>query len=1001
MIPARKVLSHFFLSSTSSLLVIVFLHISHGTTLDLPVGFSHSVFAAVHSYGNVIKAHSAADGHSFFVPFLLSSTFVSTNSFPGSVGFALGFLFLNGSRVKVAPLPFDRQRLDDGIYLAVCSGMSGNGSNLIKERLAFITGVHDGGFHASSSVVADGYVVPVWVANSRRPLKSVNASLVIVATGDGIQNNLQLQDYDGKVVWSVSTASMMEIQDTGNLVVYSSPNRTHVMWQSNTEPVDTLLQGQKLLVGMELTSTSGDYAAQMEKGGMVLVLKNLHLAEEQSCPYWIFPIHFRNDSYLPDGRLWLNPTDQVSMNSLIYSSPCTGSNLDAVAYSMLGNASLKFFLEAGLCSNDPSFKGARKSVIVTGRDDDFPISWTFLRMDNDGRLYIIAVIMNNSTAIPGTPGTLRYAFDNEEAGFTVEKNVADASILLQAAAPFAWGECDVPLACGSLGVCTAHASRLCSCPSSVYFKPIDIEDPSQGCMRLGFLPDCTNQVYRDTEKLMFDFLEMENTSSILLFSQWEYISQYTTVELCKKACSINCSCIGFFYRKESLTCFFVNSSKLSLVHSDPFSGYSLADLGMQGYTQYTVLPSDYSTYLRLNTTYVVESGSGSGLDNRDKILIVLFASLAALLLSIVLFGWYMTKRNRWRIRRIRQIEEEELRDILPLLPSRYSFKELEKATNGFHNLLGAGGCGSVYAGSLSDGRKVAVKVLESLMQSGQSKQFLAEVATVGRTNHLNVVRLVGFCWEVSHRLLVYEFVERGSLDRWLFTKGSDIARNGLPTFLDWPTRYNVALGIARGLSYLHDDCAQPVLHFDIKPQNILLDEAFEAKLADFGMSRLIQRDVSKVVTGVRGTPGYIAPEWLAHGAVSKKSDVYSMGMVFLEIIGGRKNVDLALMDLDSGLLNNVAMQEAWHFPSWASKKCEQGLMTELVDKRLLACGFDAEQVQKLIHTAFWCIQDDPSVRPNAATVLQWLEGDFFVKQPPFNLSCTKGYSRSGSFMSLS
>ncbi|MCO5610632.1 hypothetical protein L7F22_064871 [Adiantum nelumboides] len=164
----------------------------------------------------------------------------------------------------------------------------------------------------------------------------------------------------------------------------------------------------------------------------------------------------------------------------------------------------------------------------------------------------------------------------------------------------------------------------------------------------------------------------------------------------------------------------------------------------------------------------------------------------------------------------------------PSSACQVSYKELRIATKGFYELLGAGGCGSVYAGTLSDGRRVAMKVLEGVLQGVlQSRDFLAEVATVGRTGHHNILRLVGFCWQVLHRILVYEYVERGSLDRWLFGGERD-------TLLDWQKGYNIALGVARGLHYLHENCKQAILHFDIKPQNILLDRAFVAKISDFG-----------------------------------------------------------------------------------------------------------------------------------------------------------------------
>ena len=164
-----------------------------------------------------------------------------------------------------------------------------------------------------------------------------------------------------------------------------------------------------------------------------------------------------------------------------------------------------------------------------------------------------------------------------------------------------------------------------------------------------------------------------------------------------------------------------------------------------------------------------------------------------------------------------------------------------------------------------------------------NKSFLAEVETIGNLHHFNLVRLIGFCAEKSHRLLVYEYMSNGSLDRWVFHKN-------LEMLLDWQQRKKIIIDIARGLTYLHDDYRQKIVHLDIKPHNILLDENFNAKVADFGLSKLVDRDQNQVVTTMRGTPGYMAPEWLS-STITEKVDVYSFGVVLLEILCGRRNVD--------------------------------------------------------------------------------------------------------------
>lgn len=204
----------------------------------------------------------------------------------------------------------------------------------------------------------------------------------------------------------------------------------------------------------------------------------------------------------------------------------------------------------------------------------------------------------------------------------------------------------------------------------------------------------------------------------------------------------------------------------------------------------------------------------------------------------------------------------------------------------------------------------------------------------------------------------------GSLDRWLF---------GSEKQLDWKTRYSIALGTARGLAYLHEDSRLCILHLDIKPQNILLDENFKAKVSDFGMAKCMDRDIeSRVVTQARGTLGYMAPEWFYELGITSKSDVFSYGMVLLEIISGRKNVDSSQ---DS---------EHWFFPSIAFSKAKQGKMEALIDSRLkLKTTEDVNEASRLIKTALWCIQSDWALRPSMGTVVRMLEGDLDIMDPPF------------------
>ncbi|XP_017974878.1 PREDICTED: LEAF RUST 10 DISEASE-RESISTANCE LOCUS RECEPTOR-LIKE PROTEIN KINASE-like 2.4 isoform X3 [Theobroma cacao] len=292
-----------------------------------------------------------------------------------------------------------------------------------------------------------------------------------------------------------------------------------------------------------------------------------------------------------------------------------------------------------------------------------------------------------------------------------------------------------------------------------------------------------------------------------------------------------------------------------------------------------------------------------------------------------------------------------------LAPKRYSYIDIKKMTNKFKDKLGQGGYGSVYKGKLPDGRLVAVKVLSE--SKGNGEEFMNEVASISRTSHVNIVTLLGFCYEISKRALVYEFMPHGSLDKFIYNQGS----MNQPRQLEWKTLYDIALGIARGLEYLHQGCNTRILHFDIKPHNILLDESFGPKISDFGLSKLCERKDSIIsMTGARGTAGYIAPEVFCRnfGGVSHKSDVYSYGMMVLEMVGGRKNIDV-----------EVSQTSEIYFPSWVYKHLDQPIDLSLDG----VTGEEEEEItRKLIVVSLWCIQTSPSDWPSMTKVLEMLTG---------------------------
>ncbi|CAA0830872.1 receptor serine/threonine kinase- putative [Striga hermonthica] len=320
---------------------------------------------------------------------------------------------------------------------------------------------------------------------------------------------------------------------------------------------------------------------------------------------------------------------------------------------------------------------------------------------------------------------------------------------------------------------------------------------------------------------------------------------------------------------------------------------------------------------------------------------------------------------KWRRRHLAMDEtiEEFLQGQNGLTPIRYSYSEIKKMTNNFGQRLGEGAFGTVYKGKLRSGPFVAVKMMAQSTASEQD--FINEVGTIGRIHHVNVVQLIGFCVEGSRCALVYEYLPNGSLDRYIFNQ------QGLEAFaLRYSKMHEIALGVARGIDYLHGGCDMQILHFDIKPHNILLDEKFNPKISDFGLAKLYPTNGSGVnLTGARGTVGYMAPEMFYKnvGAVSYKADVYSFGMLLLELAGRRKNMNPVVDDLSQ-----------MYFPSWVYEQIHAGKEIEIRD----ATDEEKKLVRRIIVVALWCIQMKPSDRPPMNKVVEMLEGDRQVGMPP-------------------
>ncbi|CAI0450450.1 unnamed protein product [Linum tenue] len=333
-----------------------------------------------------------------------------------------------------------------------------------------------------------------------------------------------------------------------------------------------------------------------------------------------------------------------------------------------------------------------------------------------------------------------------------------------------------------------------------------------------------------------------------------------------------------------------------------------------------------------------------------------------------------------RKRRQRAFEDEELQGI-DTRPYTFSYAELRGATQDFSpsNKLGEGGFGPVYMGKLDDGRVIAVKQLSVQSHQGKS-QFITEIATISAVQHRNLVKLYGCCIEGENRLLVYEYLENKSLDKALF------GEKGLN--LNWLTRYEVCLGVARGLAYLHEESRLRIVHRDVKASNILLDSELVPKISDFGLAKLYDDKKTHISTRVAGTIGYLAPEYAMRGHLTEKADVFAFGVVALEVVSGRPNSDPTLDE------------EKMYLLEWAWYLHENNREVELADSRL--SEFDEEELKRFVGIALLCTQASPSLRPSMSRVVAMLSGDIEVStvtSRPGYLTDWRYDDTTGSFMS--
>ncbi|KAL7112310.1 hypothetical protein ACP275_05G144600 [Erythranthe tilingii] len=724
---------------------------------------------------------------------------------------------------------------NDGLFLLSNTSNFAFGFATTKDVTLFLLVV----LHRSSSTI-------VWAANRASPIRNSD-NFHFDTTGNAYLESA------GSTIWSTDTAtkgaSAMELLDSGNLVLVKEDGT--IVWQSFTNPTNTLLSNQEFSQGMTLISDPSSnnltYSLKIKSGDMIL-----SAGFQPPQPYW---------SMGSDRRRTINKGG------------------GEVSSAILTANSWKLF--------DPN-----KALL-----------WQFIFLEGTSNA--------NSTwaAVLGDDGFI--TFTMLEGG---SSNPSSTKIPED--------QCSSPAACDPYYVCSS--GNKCQCPPE--------------------LPSCKSLTLTSCNKST-DSAELVSGGDGLSYVALGFVQPFskTTLEGCKDSCLKNCSCGAMFFESSSGKCFMFN--EIGSMEGSVDNG------------------AGFTSYFKISSTAAVAGGGGSG-GNKHFQIVIIIVVVTIIVISCLLFaGFYFYRKSKKVPESPKESSEEDnFLEGLSGMPIRFTYKNLQTATNNFVVKLGQGGFGSVYEGALPDGTRIAVKQLEGIGQG--KKEFRAEVSIIGSIHHLHLVRLKGFCAEGSHRLLVYEYMGNGSLDKWLFKKDK-----GEEFMLDWDTRYTIAVGTAKGLAYLHEDCDVKIVHCDIKPENVLLDNHFMAKVSDFGLAKLMTREQSHVFTTMRGTRGYLAPEWITNYAISEKSDVYSYGMVLLELIGGRKNYDSALNS------------EKSHFPSYAFKMLEEGKVKEIIDAKMKIEEED-ERVDIAIKVALWCIQDDMYLRPPMTKVVQMLEGLSAVPPPP-------------------
>lgn len=651
-----------------------------------------------------------------------------------------------------------------------------------------------------------------------------------------------------------------------------------------------------------------------------------------------------------------NPTDTVlpgqnfSVGNVLRNGPYSFSLLRAGNLTLRWNNSVVYWNKGLNSSIDPN---PWKNVVRGIPSLNFSVSLVspVLRLEQTGILSISDPMLPSSVKMAyssdfGDPNDmLRFLKLDRDGNLRIYSFVRGSMTSAESWAAIE-DQCLVFGYCGNMGICyyNDYASPVCGCPSE-NFERIDQKDGRRGCKRKVEIEDCPRNS---------TLLELRNTQ-FLNFSE----AFIATASACRSKCLWSDSCVvSTFMFDGTATCYLKNSTEF-------VEGYQAPALPSTSFVKVCapVLPN----------SFIRSKNDGASKDPRSIVWILLGIIFVTAVTGLACQGglWWWCFRNNPNAHGLSGSSQYVFLEYVSGTPIQFSHRELQRLTRGFADILGVGRFGSVYRGILANGTIVAVKQLKGIGMKGV-RDFRAEVASICSTHHLNLVRVIGYCSERSNRILVYEFVKRGSLGRFLF--GAEDERSG--RLLDWAQRFKIALGTAKGMLYLHEECQHSIIHYNLRPENILLDEDFNAKVSDFGLLKLTSGspdgDLHNALSSSARLDGYLAPEWLLSLPITSKSDVYSFGIILLEIVSGRRNSDVSMERNERKLL----MQ--------AYQEIEKGNVCGILDEKIRDEEVDLDEVKRVLEVSFWCTQDQPSHRPRMGKIVQMLEGVIKVEKPPFD-----------------